>query len=255
MSPRKHDSRRDPPTQDKDPAADATSQGEPAPEAAQEEDTAAQSGWASGETAAELDALRTENAELKDRVLRTMAEMENLRRRTERDKADTAKYAISSFARDVLNVGDNIARAIAAVPEGAADADPALKALIEGVEVTERELQTLLERHGIRKLDPQGERFDPNLHQAMLEMEDAGVPSGTVLQVLQPGYVIQDRVLRPALVAVSKGGERPPKADTGSGDGDDSAATSKAQPDADGTTGKSGTRYADSLGARIDRSA
>ncbi len=172
--------------------------------------------------------LATENAELRDRLLRTMAEMENLRRRTEREKADTSKYAVSSFARDVLTVGDNLRRTIEHVPAEAAAQDPALKSFLEGVELTERELLNMLERHGVSKLDPLGERFDPNNHQAMYEVPNPEVPEGTVVDVMQAGYTIGDRCLRPALVAVSKGGARqsqgakpkPANDDNPEGDGD-----------------------------------
>jgi molecular chaperone GrpE len=129
-----------------------------------EQGEAEASGWAAGE----LEALKEENADLKDRLLRAAAEMENLRRRTERDKSDTAKFAVSNFARDTLTIADNIARAIAHVPEDAAEEDPALKSFLEGIKVTERELMNVMERHGIARLDPKGERFDPNKHQAML---------------------------------------------------------------------------------------
>ena len=169
--------------------------------------------WSVGNRAAEIEALQAETADLKDKLLRTVAEMENMRRRTERDKADTAKYAISNFARDVLSVGDNIRRAIESVPEDAAASDSALKSLLEGVEMTERELLHVLERHGIARLEPKGERFDPNQHQAMFEIENTEVPAGTVLEVMQAGYIIADRVLRPAMVGVSKGGEKLPKVD------------------------------------------
>lgn len=174
-------------------------------------DTPAESGWAAGDDAARLEALEAETADLKDKLLRTVAEMENLRRRTEREKADTAKYAISNFARDVLSVGDNIRRAIEAVPPEAVDADSALKSLLDGVEMTERELLNALERHGITRVDPKGERFDPNQHQAMFEIENTQVPAGLVVEVIQPGYVIADRILRAALVGISKGGPRLPK--------------------------------------------
>lgn len=152
--------------------------------------------------------LAEENAKLRDQLLRTMADMENLRRRTEREKADTSKYAVSSFARDVLTVGDNLRRTIEHVPAEAAAQDPALKSFLDGVELTERELLNMLERHGVKKLDPLGERFDPNNHQAMYEVPNPEVPEGTVVDVMQAGYTIGDRCLRPALVAVSKGGAR-----------------------------------------------
>jgi molecular chaperone GrpE len=154
--------------------------------------------------------LAREAADLKDRLLRSLAEMENLRRRTEKQIADERIYGIASFARDMLAVGDNMRRALDAVtPELHETADPAVKALIEGVELTERELLKVLEKHGVKKLEPLGGKFDPNLHQAMYEVPDPSVPTGTVVQVVQAGYTIGERVLRPALVAVSKGGAKP----------------------------------------------
>jgi molecular chaperone GrpE len=157
---------------------------------------------------ADADALLAENAELRDKLLRTMADMENLRRRTEREKADTARYAISNFARDVLTLGDNLQRTIDHVPAEAASQDPALKSFLEGVELTERELLNVLERHGVTRIDPLGQRFDPNCHQAMYEVQNAEVPEGTVVDVMQAGYTIGERCLRPALVAVAKGGAK-----------------------------------------------
>ena len=155
------------------------------------------------------DALAKEAAESRDKMLRTLAEMENLRKRTAREVADARTYGISGFARDVLDIADNLQRALDAVPaEAKAAADPRLKALIEGVELTERSLLNALEKNGVKKFDPAGEKFDPNFQQAMYEVPDPSVPAGTVVQVVQAGYTIGDRVLRPALVAVSKGGAR-----------------------------------------------
>jgi molecular chaperone GrpE len=155
-------------------------------------------------------ALEAEVAGLKDQLLRTLAEMENLRRRTEREIADTRTYAVAGFARDVLSVGDNLARALGALPAEAREgADAALKALYEGVEMTERELLRSLEKHGVRRIEPVGERFDPNFHQAMFEVPDPAVASGTVVQVVQSGYKIGERVLRPAMVGVARGGPKP----------------------------------------------
>ena len=154
-------------------------------------------------------ALAKEAAEYKDRLLRTLAEMENLRRRTEREIADTRQYAVANFARDLLAVADNMQRALDTLSADFRDqADPVVKSHIEGVELTERELIKVMEKHGIRKFDPQGQKFDPNLHQAMFEVPDPSVPSGTVVQVVQPGYMIADRMLRPALVGVAKGGPK-----------------------------------------------
>lgn len=163
-----------------------------------------------GADAEGLAAAIAERDEFKDRLLRTLAEMENLRRRTEREVADARAYAVTNFARDMLNTADNIRRALESVPaEARASADGAFKALIEGIELTERDLAKTLERHGVKVVDPQGQRFDPNRHQAMFEVPNAEVPNGTVVQVVQTGYVIGDRTLRPALVGVSKGGPKP----------------------------------------------
>jgi molecular chaperone GrpE len=153
--------------------------------------------------------LRREVADLKDRVLRAHAEVENIRKRTDREKEDTAKYAITRFSRDIVAVADNFQRALGAVPAGAAEADPALKALIEGVTLTEREFHNVLERYGVKRIDPKDEAFNPHFHQAVMEMQRPDVPSGTVVQVFQAGYTIEDRVLRPAMVVVATGGFKP----------------------------------------------
>lgn len=154
-------------------------------------------------------ALEREHADMKDRLLRTLAEMENLRKRTEREIADSRLYSVTSFARDLLVVADNMRRALEAVtPELRDNAESGVKALIDGIELTERELLKALEKNGVRQFTPQGGKFDPNLHQAMFEIPDATVPAGSVVQVVQPGYMIGDRVLRPALVGVSKGGPK-----------------------------------------------
>jgi molecular chaperone GrpE len=156
-----------------------------------------------------IEMLRAESADLKDRLLRTLAEMENLRRRTEKEVKEAREYAVTGFARDLLSVADNFDRALAAVPAELRESGVAgATALIEGVELTGRELLKTMEKHGVRKLSPQGERFDPNLHQAMFEIPNPDVAAGTVLQVLQDGFAIGGRVLRPALVGVSKGGPR-----------------------------------------------
>ncbi len=153
------------------------------------------------------EALAKEASELRDKMLRTLAEMENLRKRTAKEVADARAYGITGFARDVLDIADNLQRALDAVPaETRESADPVLKALIEGVELTERALLNALEKNGVKKFDPSGEKFDPNFQQAMYEVPDASVPPGTVVQVVQAGYMIGERVLRPALVAVAKGG-------------------------------------------------
>jgi molecular chaperone GrpE len=159
--------------------------------------------------AALVESLSKENADSKDKLLRTLAEMENLRRRTEREIADSRTYAIASFARDILAVADNMDRALQALDTDLREkAEAGTKALLDGVELTERELLKVLEKHGVKKFEPKGEKFDPNLHQAMYEVADPTVPTGTVAQVVQAGYLIGERVLRPALVAVAKGGPK-----------------------------------------------
>ena len=170
---------------------------------------------AAGEAAADagtpdpVEVLRAENAELKDRALRVMAEMENLRRRTEKELKDTRLYAVSAFARDMLTVSDNLRRAMEFLPdEDRENASAGITSLIEGVEMTERELLNQLEKNGVKKLDPEGQKFDPHFHQAMFEVPNTEVPNNTVVQVVQAGYQIGERVLRPAMVGVSKGGPR-----------------------------------------------
>jgi molecular chaperone GrpE len=156
-----------------------------------------------------VEALTKEVAEARDRTLRTLAEMENLRKRTAKEVSDARTYGITAFARDVLDIADNLQRALDAVPAEAREtADAGLKSLIEGVEITEKSLLKALEKNGVSKLDPLGEKFNPNFHQAMYEVPDSSVPAGTVVQVVQGGYTIGERVLRPALVAVSKGGAK-----------------------------------------------
>ncbi len=164
-----------------------------------------------------LETLKTENGELRDRFLRLAAEMDNLRRRTDRDVKDAKSYSVAGFARDMLAVSDNLRRALEAVPaEMRAGADAALTTLLEGVELTERSMLSALERHGVRKIEAEGQKFDPNFHQAMFEVPNPAVPNNTVLQVVQAGYTIGERVLRPAMVGVAKGG---PKDTVGSTEG------------------------------------
>ena len=173
------------------------------------ETAAADAGPAPAPSPAPSTALEREHAEMRDRLLRTLAEMENLRKRTDREVADSRIYGVASFARDMLGVADNIRRALDAVPpELRQSAEASVKALIEGVDLTEREFLKALEKNGIRQFSPQGEKFDPNLHQAMFEVPDTTVPAGSVVQVVQPGYMIGERILRPALVGVSKGGPK-----------------------------------------------
>jgi molecular chaperone GrpE len=156
-----------------------------------------------------VEALTKEAAEARDRMLRTLAEMENLRKRTAKEVADARAYGITGFARDILEIADNLQRALDAIPADVKEtADPGIKAFIEGVELTERSLLNTLEKNGVKKFDPSGEKFDPNFQQAMYEVPDPSVPSGTVVQVVQAGFMIGERVLRPALVGVSKGGAK-----------------------------------------------
>ena len=156
-----------------------------------------------------VEALAKELAEARDKTLRTLAEMENLRQRTRREVADSKIYGITGFARDVLDIADNLQRALDALPAETRElADPMMKTLIEGVELTERSLLNALEKNGVKKFDPSGEKFNPNFQQAMYEVPDPSVPSGTVVQVVQAGYMIGERILRPALVGVSKGGAK-----------------------------------------------
>ena len=177
------------------------------PETEMSEDMANEDALAAGQAA--LDALMAENAELKDRVLRTIAEMENLRKRTEREIGDTRTYAIAGFARDMLAATDSLSRALIVVPtETRAQAEGPLKSLIEGIELTEREMQRLLAKHGVTPIEADGQKFDPHRHQAMFEVPDPTKPEGTVVQVVQAGYAIGDRVLRPAMVGVAKGGPK-----------------------------------------------
>lgn len=167
-------------------------------------------------TTAELDALRSEVNDLKDRMLRAMADAENTRRRAEREKADASSYAITRFARDMLNVADNFSRAIDALPAEAREAaSQQVKAVIEGVEATDRQLLATLEQHGVKRIDTSDGKFDPNLHQAIAEVPGNGKPPGTIVNVVQIGYQIGERLLRPTMVTVARrdeGGAPPTQA-------------------------------------------
>ncbi len=178
--------------------------GEPAPEAA-EEKAAEGGGSDSAEGEVDVAALLAENAELKEKLLRAMADMDNLRKRLEREKEEAVKYAAAQFARDMLSVSDNLSRALEAVPpEKREEGSEFLKNLIEGVEMTLKELLNTFERHNIRRIRPMGEKFDPNFHEAMFEVTDTDAETGTVVHVMQDGYTHHDRVLRPAMVGVAK---------------------------------------------------
>lgn len=157
---------------------------------------------------ARIQVLEAELAQIRDQHLRALADMENLRRRAQREVEDAGRYAVTKFARDVLAVSDNLERAAQAVPPEKRGDDPLVDQLAQGVDMTLSSFRQTLETHGIRRVDPLGERFDSKLHQAMMEVEDRTKPAGTVVQVLQTGYVIADRLLRPAMVAVSRGGPK-----------------------------------------------
>ncbi len=213
----------------------------------------------------QLETVTLENKELNDKVLRVMADMENLRRRKDREIADKEKYAVSDFGKEVVSVADNIQRAIASVPPEDVEKDPSLKALLEGVQMTERELTNVLERKGIVQMQPMGEIFDPNLHQAMFEVEDLEKPAGTVMQVIQAGFTIGERTLRPAMVGVSKGGPKVAKAEAKNDEADvieeeiHEASDSKAEQTAEATSEKSGEKPAEkddkTVGNTVDKSA
>lgn len=160
----------------------------------------------SSETIARLE---RDVTEMKEQLLRALAESENIRRRSQKEVADAKQYAITGFARDILGVADNFRRALESLPEESRIEEAGLKGVVDGIRMTERELSSVLDRHGIKIVDPTGERFDPNLHQAMFEVENTEVTSGTVVQVVQPGAVLGERIVRPALVGVSKGGPKP----------------------------------------------
>lgn len=176
--------------------------------------------------------LAEENEELKERALRLAAEMDNLRKRTQRDVTEARSYGIANFARDMLTVSDNLQRALEAFPaEARENAEPGVKALVEGVEMTERAMLSTLERHGVTRIDPEGERFDPHFHQAMFEVENPDVAANTVVQVVQTGYVIGERVLRPAMVGVAKGGPKPAPAEQQSAANDTTAEAESRNPE------------------------
>jgi molecular chaperone GrpE len=152
-----------------------------------------------------LQALQDEVASLKDQRLRALAEAENIRRRAEKEKIDASQYAVTKFARDMLGIADNFARALAAVPAHIRDAaDPQVKAVLDGVEATDRQLIQTLERYGVKPVDTSDGKFDPNLHQAIAEVPGNGKPAGSIVDVVQQGYTIGERLLRPAMVTVAK---------------------------------------------------
>lgn len=183
-------------------AADAPPEGEPPIPSM----TADAGGMDPAQRIAELE---TQVAEANDRTLRALAEAENVRRRAERDKQDATKYAIANFAREILTVGDNLRRALDSVDADARKSSEVVDTLMTGVEMTERALLSVLERSGIKRIDPLGQRFDSNAHEALFEIPDPSQPQGTVAQVIEAGYMLNDRLLRPAKVGVTKGGPKP----------------------------------------------
>ena len=212
----------------------------------------------------DIELLQEENAELNDKLLRTIAEMENLRRRTERERKDASRYAITNFAQDLLAIGDNLTRAMQSLEQAQENKADVIKTLVDGIEMTEREILNIFTRHGITRLEPQGEKFDPNQHQAMFEVDDPTVPSGMVMEVMQAGYTIGDRILRPAMVGVSKGGpkevpvqnvtepeEQAPQETTSS------EAPVEQKPGAanEAAKGSKGPKDPANLGKRVDKSA
>ena len=182
------------------------------PEADAAQDQGAPGAGEPSDAMSELDKLQADNAALKDKILRTLAERENMRRRTDKEIVDAKAYGVTSFARDMLVFTDNLRRAIDSIPnEVRQGSDGPLKSIIEGIEVTERDFLSRLARHGVKKLEPQGAKFDPNLHEALFEVPNPDVVNGTVVQVVEAGFTIGDRVLRPAKVGVARGGPRAPQ--------------------------------------------
>ncbi len=200
--------------------------------------------------AAEIETLQSQIADLTNRLLRAHADLDNLRKRAEREKQETARYAISNFAKDTVGLVDNFQRAMQAVEPEAIEKDPHLKALLDGVAMTEREFMNVLDRHGVKRVMPKGQPFDPRLHQAVMERQEASVANGTVVEVFQAGYTIEDRCLRPAMVVVARGGakavppspdqpDKAPRAETAAQAGEAGAAGSDDQASSEPTVSSS----------------
>jgi len=185
-----------------------------APQPLPEEDPdETEDGEISGQAEGIITALQDEVDKAKDQTARALAEAENTRRRAQKEREDASKYAVSGFAKDILDVSDNLRRALEAVPEDLLETEPRLKNLVEGIEATERTLLRGFEKHGIKKLEPMDEPFDPNFHEVMFESPAPGKPAGTIMQIMEPGYTLHDRLLRPARVGVVKdeaGSDTPP---------------------------------------------
>lgn len=230
---------------DNAPAEEAVEAAEAVTEAVSAEETAATEeveAAPEGETdaAARIAELEAEVAAMKDQALRAMAEAQNVRRRAEKETADASKYAIASFAREMIVVADNLRRALDAIDTDVRKADEAVENLAVGVEMTEKEMLSAFERAGIQQIDALEKRFDHNFHEALFEIPDESKPAGTVMQVIETGYVLKDRLLRPAKVGVSKGGPKEAPAPA------EEAATDK--PDADGAQQAYGEKNAASGG-------
>ncbi len=195
-------------------------QAQPENETPETEDRMTEDAGGEGGDADPIAVLRDEVSNLKDQLLRALAEVENTRRRAQKDKQDAARYAPAPMARDLLAVSDNLSRALQAVPEDLAS-DGRVKSLLDGLEMTQRELQSVFEKHGIAKIEPLGEKLNPHHHEAMFEAEDPSQAPGTVIQVIEPGYVLHDRLLRPARVGVAKGGAKTPANDEVAPEGGD----------------------------------
>lgn len=208
------------------------------------------------DVAVRLAAAEAEIAQVKEERLRALAEIENVRRRAARDKADASKYAVTAFARDLLSVADNLQRALGSVDPEARQADPALESLVAGVELTEKELLGIFEKHGITPIEALGQPFDPHFHEAMYEVADASIPTGTVAQVIQPGYMIHDRPLRAAGVGVSRGGPKPQSRTAPEAEAEAEATASDEKPHSTkGSTAayeKQAETRADASGAHLD---
>lgn len=221
-----------------DPSKSAKASEDPAPETQAEADDIAGIGVGLGAgadvaavLAAEVETLQAQIADLTNRLLRAHADLDNLRKRSEREKQETARYAITSFAKDTVGLVDNFERAKQAVAPEAIEKDQHLKALLEGVDMTEREFLNVLERHGVKRVSPKGEPFDPRLHQAVMERQDKSVANGTVVEVFQAGYTIEERCLRPAMVVVARGGGKADaKADPDTATGPEATSSTTADP-------------------------
>lgn len=166
--------------------------------------TPVENGEESPEDNLKIQTLEAQLNDTRDKYMRAVAETENIRKRSAKERQDISKYAVSSFAKDLLAFADNFRRAVDAIPADVKDSDPAVKSTVEGIEAMERELLKMFERHGIKKIEPLDERFDPNFHEVMFESPAQDKAPGTVIQIIEPGYVLHDRLLRPARVGVAK---------------------------------------------------